>query len=91
MDELLPHAPEPEAAPEQAPALDTEVLLAAAPAFDALATIPVSVPVAASAPPASLAEEDDELLGIFLEEAREVVTNGLAAIQTLALLEPGVI
>ncbi|MGL4434226.1 MAG: Hpt domain-containing protein [Giesbergeria sp.] len=88
MDELLPHAPEPEAAPEQAPALDAEVQSAAAPAFDALATIPVSVPVAASAPPASLAEEDDELLGIFLEEAREVVTNGLAAIQTLRS-EPG--
>jgi chemosensory pili system protein ChpA (sensor histidine kinase/response regulator) len=87
MDELLPAAPaqEPVAA-EQSPAA-AATAETAQPAFDALATIPVSVPVAAPVA-APVDEEDDELLGIFLEEAREVVTNGLAAIQTLRS-EPG--
>ena len=92
MDELLPSAPEAEETSVSAQLSAAEVATdvaapSEAPAFDALATIPVSVPVAA---PAStlVDEEDDELLGIFLEEAREVVTNGLAAIQTLRS-EPG--
>ncbi len=94
MDELLPPAPVQELAiPEHAPLVEAAADMAAAPAvpaFDALATIPVSVPVAApaAAPAAGADEEDEELLGIFLEEAREVVANGLAAIQTLRS-EPG--
>jgi len=70
------------------------------PTFDALATTPLELPVTvepepAVAPPQPAVtlvfkeeEEDDELLGIFLEEAREVVTNGLAAIDHLRS-EPG--
>ena len=43
-----------------------------------------AAPVAASAPaPAQAPEIEDELLEVFLEEAREVVANGLAAIQVL--------
>ena len=92
MDELLPSAPEAEETSVSAQLSAAEVATdvaapSEAPAFDALATIPVSVPVAAPASPL-VDEEDDELLGIFLEEAREVVTNGLAAIQTLRS-EPG--
>jgi chemosensory pili system protein ChpA (sensor histidine kinase/response regulator) len=51
--------------------------------------------VAATEPPSASAElsaeeldGDDELLSIFLEEAREVVDNGLQALQALAD-EPG--
>jgi len=52
-------------------------------------TAPVAsvVPVAAAAPAPAPAEEegeDDELIDIFLEEAREVVRNGLAAVKALA-------
>ncbi|WP_311221967.1 MULTISPECIES: Hpt domain-containing protein [unclassified Acidovorax] len=47
---------------------------------------PVPVPAAAPLPAAD--EEDQELLDIFLEEAREVVANGLAAVQALRA-EPG--
>ena len=86
-------APVPEAAAEPQPAEP-------GPAFDPLATMPLEMPVAvapepAAAPPQPAVtlvfkeeEEDDELLGIFLEEAREVVTNGLAAIDHLRS-EPG--
>jgi chemosensory pili system protein ChpA (sensor histidine kinase/response regulator) len=55
----------------------------------ALAPAPVLLPPAASAPAAAVlasADEDDddgELLDIFLDEAREVVHNGLAAIEAL--------
>lgn len=56
-------------------------------AFDALATTPL-MPPAAPAPVATVDEEEDELLSIFLEEAREVVGNGLAAIAHLRA-EPG--
>ncbi|MBA2965248.1 MULTISPECIES: Hpt domain-containing protein [Ramlibacter] len=42
------------------------------------AALPVSAPVVIEEPP------DAELLEIFLEEAREVVGNGLAALETLA-------
>ncbi|WP_294258554.1 Hpt domain-containing protein [uncultured Comamonas sp.] len=56
---------------------------------------PSSTAVAATEPPSASAElsaeeldGDDELLSIFLEEAREVVDNGLQALQALAD-EPG--
>jgi len=49
-----------------------------------VAAAPVSAPAPAAAAPAADSEEDDELLQIFLEEAREVVGNGLAALEALA-------
>ncbi|MBC5763175.1 hybrid sensor histidine kinase/response regulator [Ramlibacter albus] len=66
----------------QDPALATVALsnLAAAVAPVAPVATPAPAPVAAPAE----AEVDAELLEIFLEEAREVVGNGLAAIQALA-------
>jgi len=60
---------------------------ASVPELPVLASPPVPVPPAAA--PAVVdeggAEEDDELLEIFLEEAREVVFNGQAAIKALAV------
>lgn len=56
----------------------------AQPAAPAAAPAPVAAPAAA----ADAGDEEDELLDIFLEEAREVVQNGLAAVQALAA-EPG--
>ncbi len=57
------------------------------------APVAVAPVVAAPAPapaaaPAAEDEDDDELLQIFLEEAREVVGNGLAALESLAA-QPG--
>jgi chemosensory pili system protein ChpA (sensor histidine kinase/response regulator) len=49
----------------------------------AAAVKPAAAPVAP--PPASDDIEEDDLLDIFLEEAREVVGNGLAAIEALAV------
>ena len=49
----------------------------------AAAVKPVAAPIAA--PPAEPDIEEDDLLDIFLEEAREVVGNGLAAIDSLAV------
>ncbi len=52
-----------------------------------VAVAPMSVapaPAPAVAAPAEHDEEDDELLQIFLEEAREVVGNGLTALESLA-------
>ncbi|WP_298927852.1 Hpt domain-containing protein [uncultured Ramlibacter sp.] len=43
----------------------------------------VQPPAAEPAAPAGSDIEEDDLLDIFLEEAREVVQNGLAAVQTL--------
>ena len=81
-------APPPATEPAPAPAVSVsppvvETVTAAVPVVVAPATpvVPVSsVPAQATAEQ----EEDDELLDIFLEEAREVVTNGLAALQVLA-------
>ena len=47
---------------------------------------PAPLPLAPAAPapaPAQVPEVEDELLEVFLEEAREVVVNGLAAIEVL--------
>ena len=69
---------EPEPAAESAPETVSESVSA---------SVPEPVP-----PPAGLSvseeDSDDELLGIFLEEAREVVDNGLQALRALAD-EPG--
>ena len=81
-------APPPATEPAPAPAVSVsppvaDTVIAAVPVVAAPATpvVPVSsVPAQATAEQ----EEDDELLDIFLEEAREVVTNGLAALQVLA-------
>jgi chemosensory pili system protein ChpA (sensor histidine kinase/response regulator) len=60
----------------------TAAVLAAVPASEA--ATPASTPVTASGPViVDAAEVDPELLDIFLEEAREVATNGLAAVQAL--------
>ncbi len=79
--------PEPVLEPAPAPELQDALIqlqpepVAAAPE----PAVPVAAePVPAPAPmPASQQEEDDELLDIFLEEAREVVTTGLAALAAL--------
>ncbi|WP_422843850.1 Hpt domain-containing protein [Acidovorax sp. M2(2025)] len=80
----IPPAPastpvEPVAAGALAPdfSFDLELPAPAAEVVPAPAPAPVA-PVAAQEP-----EVEDELLDVFLEEAREVVGNGLAAIETL--------
>jgi chemosensory pili system protein ChpA (sensor histidine kinase/response regulator) len=82
--------------PAQAPAAFEPAVTApvAPPVAPAVVVQPAAVaPAAAPAPvaeaPASDNDnEEDELLQIFLEEAREVVGNGLAALDTLAA-QPG--
>ncbi len=77
-EEALP--PSFEAEPQAAPA--PAVVPPAAPV-----AAPVVPPVIAAAPAAAQDQDDggeDELLDIFLEEAREVVQTGLAALQALA-------
>ncbi|HMA07928.1 MAG TPA: Hpt domain-containing protein, partial [Ramlibacter sp.] len=58
---------------------------AAAAALSNLAAVMRPGPEATVAPAAEPAIEEDDLLDIFLEEAREVVQNGLAAIDALAV------
>jgi len=82
----------PAAAPAQAPVAVEPVIAAPVVPVAAQAVVVEAAPVAAApvpAPPvveapAAENEEDDELLQIFLEEAREVVGNGLAALEALA-------
>lgn len=81
-----------ELAPAAAPAPVVAAPVVAAPVAAPVAPKPVApAPVAAKPAPVPAAppttgdeEEDDELRQIFLEEAREVVGNGLAALQVLA-------
>ncbi|HQQ69486.1 MAG TPA: Hpt domain-containing protein, partial [Alicycliphilus sp.] len=89
-------------APSAAPALPTEppaappAASAAAPQVLPLVAEPQPAPVAPVAPVAAAAaaasedeaDDDAELQDIFLEEAREVVVNGLEAVQALCA-EPG--
>jgi chemosensory pili system protein ChpA (sensor histidine kinase/response regulator) len=74
------------AAREAAAAAASQDTAAAAAALNQLAAA-VQPPPAVTPPPvavpAAAADIDDELLEIFLEEAREVVTNGLAAVEAL--------
>jgi chemosensory pili system protein ChpA (sensor histidine kinase/response regulator) len=67
----------PELPPQPAPAV-------------APAPVPAPAPTAApvAAPASETSEEEDELLDIFLEEAREVVGNGLEAVRSLKV-QPG--
>lgn len=91
----LPVAMAPEVAPDitesfEAPAVAEESESAKVESTVPETVVAVEVPGAA-APlpvPAVVHEVEDELLDIFLEEAREVVGNGLAAIETLRS-EPG--
>ena len=75
-----------EAAAESASVPAAEPASASQPAAPALSIEPVVQADAASAAPLEVAHEDsdDELLDIFLEEAREVVGNGRAALELLA-------
>ncbi len=79
--------PEPVLEPAPAPELQNALMqLQPEPVAAVPETAPPAVaePVLAPTPlPASQQEEDDELLDIFLEEAREVVTTGLAALAAL--------
>ncbi|BDT69080.1 sensor histidine kinase RcsC [Comamonadaceae bacterium OS-1] len=104
---LEPAAPisEPEPEPVSAPAEDLEpvsvqLLPEAEPEFTLTAAAPDQgqvtaispAPAPAMPPPAAeLSEDDAELLGIFLEEAREVVHTGLGAVAALvaAPSDPG--
>lgn len=74
--DLTPPAAKPAAAPVPVAAKPAPAPVAAAPV--------VRPPVPAAAPTTGDDEEDDELREIFLEEAREVVGNGLAALEVLA-------
>jgi chemosensory pili system protein ChpA (sensor histidine kinase/response regulator) len=58
---------------------------APAPAAKAPVAPAPAKPAPAPAVPQATSEEDEELLGIFLDEAREVAQSGLAALQTLAV------
>ncbi|MFT4241229.1 MAG: Hpt domain-containing protein [Acidovorax sp.] len=71
------------AAPETAPQPQLQAIVEA-PALVSQAVPSIAVPVAAAQAP----EVEDELLEVFLEEAREVVGNGLAALDVLKD-EPG--
>jgi chemosensory pili system protein ChpA (sensor histidine kinase/response regulator) len=72
-----------QSAREAAAAVSSQDPGAAAAALSNLAAS-VQAPLATSAPAAEADIEEDDLRGIFLDEAREVVQNGLAAIQALA-------
>lgn len=81
-----------DAAPSRPAPLQPTPPVAAPVAPAPVAAAPVARPAVAPAPaPAPAVQDDDEeeeLLDIFLEEAREVVGNGLAALDALAA-EPG--
>lgn len=84
LDLTPPAAAKPAAAP--APVVAAPAV-AAKPAPAPVAAAPVvrpPAPAPAPAPTTGDDEEDDELREIFLEEAREVVGNGLAALEVLA-------
>jgi chemosensory pili system protein ChpA (sensor histidine kinase/response regulator) len=61
-----------------------EDMQAQASASVAVASAPVVQPASAARPPVEDEFEEEDLRDIFLEEAREVVQNGLAALRTLA-------
>ena len=79
-----PAVPVPPPAPEPAPAPEVEALLP-----DLTLDLPPPAPAPAAAPlPASHDQAEDELLSIFLDEAREVTATGLEATEALGR-EPG--
>ncbi|MCE1250879.1 MAG: Hpt domain-containing protein [Comamonadaceae bacterium] len=73
LPEIVPRPPAPAVASEPPPAP------VAAPVVAPAAPAPAPIPAVA----ATAQEDDDELLDIFLEEAREVVATGLAALAAL--------
>ncbi len=82
-------APAAEPAQEEPTALAPEISFDALPAAEAPALAPqAAAPAALPSPVARPLEIEDELLDVFLEEAREVVVTGLAAIDQLKD-EPG--
>ena len=92
-----PELTEPSPAQDTAPALlvDLDFSLPATQEAAVSSPVPLDVPVSDAAEPAGVAppvpqddDGEDELLDIFLEEAREVVANGLAAVAALHN-EPG--
>ncbi len=68
---------------EAAAAMSSQDADAASAALSSLAAAVQPAAAAPAAPPASDDIEEDDLQDIFLEEAREVVTNGLAAVAAL--------
>jgi chemosensory pili system protein ChpA (sensor histidine kinase/response regulator) len=74
-----------QSAREAAAAVSGEDSSAAAAALSNLAAVMKPAPAATAAPATEPDLEEDDLLDIFLEEAREVVQNGLAAIDALAV------
>ncbi len=93
--ERAPHEEVVDATPVVAPVLDLTPTPAAEPVFDQTQTLvvpreiappspaPAPVPVQATKPAEDLSDDEAELIDIFLEEAREVVQNGLVAIDAL--------
>jgi len=77
-------APTPAPVEALAPEISFDMPEAAAPAVVQEVPFPVAAPAVAEQTP----EVEDELLEVFLEEAREVVVNGLAALDVLKD-EPG--
>jgi chemosensory pili system protein ChpA (sensor histidine kinase/response regulator) len=83
-----------EAPPVVAPVLDLTLPPVIEPVFDQTQTlvvpleappspVPAPTPVQAAKPAEDLSDDEAELIDIFLEEAREVVQNGLTAIDAL--------
>ena len=62
---------------------DSEQLQGALESLSVVAGTPPAVKIEAAAPASELDGEDDDLLDIFLEEAREVVQNGQGAVAAL--------
>lgn len=84
-----PQASETAEAPAPFPLGFAEPVLAPVPTPPPAPPVPAPARVTAAAPVApALSEEDEELRGIFLDEAREVIEAGLAAIDALSH-EPG--
>ena len=84
---LAGHAGMAHAAREASAAVSAHDSTAASAALTELAAVVQPAPALASAPATAPAAEDfdeEDIRDIFLEEAREVVQNGLAALQTLA-------
>jgi chemosensory pili system protein ChpA (sensor histidine kinase/response regulator) len=70
---------------EASAAVSAHDTTATAAALSSLAAAAQPTPVAAAPAPAEADFEEDDLRDIFLEEAREVVQNGLAAVQALTV------
>jgi len=74
----------PAPAPIQPPVVEPSVATAVEPPPVAAAPVSAPAPVINRAPAEPLSDDEAELVDIFLEEAREVVQNGLVAAKALA-------